>query len=228
MATYPIDDDQFEETTIAGVRHEGDGWMIERADGWSNFVQEGPVVPKVGWTVRFYGSKGLGFSVRGIFIDGRKVFYRTEAEEKEHREIESYGADAADWLKRWDDGKGVWSVEMGGLGPGYEQCIQITTAEVLRHLLAQKYDIAQWADNDVWQRDRKAIEAAGFANPDIAALGLSGAQWGASLSLATVFYKRGPRAALTDEAVKDRKIQVSRVFPGRSAGLAAVAESGAG
>jgi hypothetical protein len=213
MNAYPENDGQFEETTIAKVRHEGDGWEIKRADGWSIFIEEGLVEPKVGMTARFYG-KGIGYSVRGIFVDGRKVFYRTEAEEVEHREIESYGADAADWLKRWDDGKGVWSVEMGGLGPGYEQCIQITTAEVLRHLLEKQYDFAQWSDAETWKRDREAIEQAGFANPVITALGLSGAQWGAALSLATVFYKRGPRAALTDEAVKDRRIQVCRVFPG--------------
>lgn len=210
---YPPNDDQFEETTVASVTHDGDGWTIRRADSWSFFVPEGPVVPKVGMTARFYG-KGIGYAVRGLFLDGRKVFYRTEAEEVEHREIESYGADAAEWLKRWDDGKGVWSISMGGLGPGYEQCIQITAAEVLRTLLAKQYDVTKWGWDEAWQRDRKEIEAAGFANPTISALGLSGAQWGAALNLAMCLYRSGPRAVFTDERVKDRKIQVCRVFPG--------------
>lgn len=213
MDAYPSNDTEFEDTTLAAVRHEGAGWDVKRADGWSFFVPEGPVVPKVGSAARFYG-KGIGYSVRGLFVDGRKVFYRTKAEEAEHREIEAYGADAADWLKRWDEGKGVWSIEMGGLGPGYEQAIQITAAEVLRHLLSAKYDTAQWAEHETWKRDRDAIDKAGFANPVITALGLSGAQWGAALSLAIALYRRGPRAALTDEAVKDRKIQVCREFPG--------------
>ena len=29
--------------------------------------------------------------------------------------------DAAEQLRRWDAGDSIWTVEMGGLGPGYEQ-----------------------------------------------------------------------------------------------------------
>lgn len=210
---YPMNDDQFEEATVASVRDEGEGWSIQRADGWSFFVTApSPVEPKEGMVARFYG-KGIGFSVRGLFLDGQKVFYRTEEEETEKREIDSFGADAADWLKRWDDGGSVWSIEMGGLGPGYEQCIQITTAEILRHLLERKYDVATWDDKEAWERDHNEMEAAGFANARISALGLSGAQWGAAMNLALQLYRRGPRAVMTDERVKDRRIQVSRTFP---------------
>lgn len=124
-----------------------------------------------------------------------------------------YGADAADWLKRWDDGQSVWSISLGGLGPGYEQAIQITVAETLRHLLEREYDAKLWEDSEKWRLDRKEIEAAGFANPKIAALGLSGAQWGAALHMAVQLYRRGPRAIMSDEQVKDRHIQVERNFP---------------
>ena len=48
-----------------------------------------------------------------------------------------YGKDAVEWLRRWDAGEGVWSIEMGGIGPGYEQCIQITAAEILRYMIAE-------------------------------------------------------------------------------------------
>lgn len=34
--------------------------------------------------------------------------------------------DHADLLKRWDAGDPIWSIEMGGLGPSHEQCIQIS------------------------------------------------------------------------------------------------------
>lgn len=210
---YPANDEQFEETTIAKAEKSGDGWSIQRADGWSFFVTgTSPVEPKEGMSARFYG-RGIGSFVRGLFLDGQEVYYRTEEQEKEHREIESYGADAADWLKRWDEGRSVWSISMGGLGPGYEQAIQITVAEILRHLLERGYDYAAWSDTEKWQLDRKEIEAAGFANPKIDALGLSGAQWGAAMNMALQLYRRGPRAIMADEQVKDRHIQVQRNFP---------------
>lgn len=209
---YP-NDEQFRETTVAKVHNENFGWEIEDADGWSFYVPAlSPVVPKEGMAVRFYG-KGIGFRVRGLFLDGQRVFYRTDAEDKEKHEIDTYGADAADWLKRWDEGKSVWSVEMGGLGPSYEQCIHITAAEILRHLLERTYEPETWDDREAWERDRKEIETAGLANVRISALGLSGAQWGAALNLALQFYRRGPRAVMTDERVKDRHIQVQRTFP---------------
>ena len=43
-----------------------------------------PVIPQVGGTARQYGRGGR---VRGLFIDGVKIWYRTKAEEKEHGEI---------------------------------------------------------------------------------------------------------------------------------------------
>lgn len=205
---YP-NDDQFEETTITKVSHEGDAWSIERADGWNMFIpSSSPVEPKEGMVARFYG-KGIGFAVRGLFLDGQEVFYRTEVEDKRKHEIDLYGVDAADWLKRWDEGDTCWSIEMGGLGPSYEQCIQITVAEILRHLLERKYDRATWAE----ERDHKEIETTVLANIRISALGLSGAQWGAAMNLAFQFYRRGPLAVMTDEMIKDRHIQVQRTFP---------------
>lgn len=208
---YP-NDDQFEETTVDEVRKDGDGWSIKRADGWSFFVPASTIEPKKGMTARFYG-KGIGHTVRGLFLDGQQVFYRTESEDKEKHEIDTYGADAVDWLKRWDSGKTCWSIEMGGLGPGYEQCIHITLAEILRHLLDRKYDHTLWTDAEAWKRDREEIETASFANKRIDALGLSGSQYGAAMNLAVQFYSRGPRAVMTDERVKDRHIQVSSKFP---------------
>lgn len=115
---------------------------------------------------------------------------------------------ASDWLAKWDAGDPVWSIEMGGIGPGYEQCIQITAAEVLRHMLAAEYDAASWQDKDKWAKDREAIEKTIFANETIKDLGLSGAQWGAAVNLASCLYKRGPDS-LNDDAVKDRRILVS-------------------
>lgn len=211
---FPANDDQHEETHVHEVTAEaGGGWTIKRGDGWSFFVPaDSPIAPQAGMLARFYG-KGVGFSVRGLYLAGVKVFYRTEAEEVEHQEIALYGADCADWLKRWDEGRSVWSIEMGGLGPGYEQCIHITMAEILRHMLAEGYDWKQWEDKDTWGRVRDAIETYSFENSTIKQLGLSGAQWGAALNLASHLYRDGPRKIMADERVKDRKIQVQRTFP---------------
>lgn len=212
--TFPVGDDQFEELAIKGVKPEGDGgWSIEREDGFSFFVQAGsPVEPRAGMLARFYG-KGIGSVVRGLFIDGQCVFYRNESEEQDYRAIESYGADAADWLARWDAGRTVWSIEMGGLGPGYEQCIHITCAEILRHMLKVKYDGIAWAEPDIWKRDREAIDKALRDCEVVHNLGLSGAQWGAALSIAVQLYRRGPCDVMADPVVKGRHIQVSSNFP---------------
>lgn len=97
------DDTEFEEVTIAKVEREGDGgWAIVRSDGWSFFVPpESPVTPAVGMTARFYG-RGIGYTVRGLFIGGEKVFYRTAQEEKEkcRKGAEAETAKRADELEK--------------------------------------------------------------------------------------------------------------------------------
>lgn len=213
--SYP-EDREFEEAKLSEVRLGDSGWDIKRDDGWSFWVpSDSPVVPKVGMMVRFYG-RGVGYPVRGLYVDGRRVYYRTQEEDRKHQAALSYGEDSADWLRRWDDGRSVWSIEMGGLGPGYEQAIQITMAEVLRHLLEKKYDDKAWSTQAVWDRDRKEIEEVLDRNPTVKELGLSGAQWGAAVHLATQFYRKGPQQIMADERVSDRKIQVTRTFPGSS------------
>jgi hypothetical protein len=211
---YPAGDKDFKDYTIEKVERQEDGTYAITCDGWTLWCgKECTTAPLVGQTVREYG-KGAGYPVRGLFIDGKKVWYRDEAEQKEHHQIEMYGADAADWLRRWDAGKGVWSIEMGGLGPGYEQCIHITCAEILRWLLEHKPEASKWSDKQAWNTDRDRIQEYSFKNPVIKALGLSGAQWGAALELACQFYNRGPRAVMNDDGVKDRHIQVQKHFPG--------------
>lgn len=206
-----IDDLEFEPKEITNVRTEKDGWVIT-TDGWSFFVPDKGVEPKVGQTATFYG-KGIGHTVRGLDIDGQEIFYRTPDEDKEYQEIEMYGNDAADWLSRWDSGRGVWSIEMGGLGPGYEQCIHITCAEMLRLFLAEKYNFEQIKADGKWEETRKQIDKEMFANPIVSELGLSGAQYGAAMNIAGQLYRKGPRGVMNDEAVKDRHIQVSKNFP---------------
>ena len=81
---YPADDDQFEENTIDKVVPYDDGYEIHFDDGMVFGINktEG-VEPVSGSSVRLYG-KGIGYAIRGVFVDGKKVYYRTEEEEKEH------------------------------------------------------------------------------------------------------------------------------------------------
>ena len=123
---------------------------------------------------------------------------------------EMYGKDAADWLARWDAGQPVWSISMGGMGPGYEQALQTCAAQVLRHLLDTKYDHSKWEDKGIWEHDRKKIENWTYRDPTIDAVGPSGAMMGAAMSLATKIYMFGPVSIMANPDVKDRHIQVSK------------------
>lgn len=84
-------DTEFKEVRIAKVGAEGkDGWSIQLDDGWSFFVPAtSPIAPKPGMVARLYG-RGIGYTVRGLTLDGVTVFYRTDAEQREQgrRDIE--------------------------------------------------------------------------------------------------------------------------------------------
>lgn len=215
MGDYPENDREFTEVKIKAVERQPDGtFAFTSDDGWSLWCgKEAPIKPREGMIARQYG-RGIGSPVRGLFIDGKRFWYRTDAEDKDHREVELYGADAADWLRRWDEGLTCWTIEMGGMGPGYEQCIHITAAEILRWLLAEKIDADMLeADANAFKAYRERRDAALRGNETINRLGLSGAQHGAACNIAMQLYRRGPRAIMNDTAVKDRHIQVSKNFP---------------
>lgn len=120
---------------------------------------------------------------------------------------EFYGDTAAEWLRRWDAGETVWSVEMGGIGPAYEQCIQVAVAEIVRFCLANAI-----TENRVGRAKHHLRHC-----PTVKALGLSGAQADAALHLAFALLDRGP-AGIMVEVDEDRRIQVCRVFPADAAG----------
>lgn len=207
---YPEKDTNFTETVLTAVAgNKESGWNVTREDGWSMYIPgtESGIDPTIGTAARIYESNGM---IRGIFLDGIEVFYRTVEEDKEQRDIAMYGADAADWLKRWDEGQSVWSVEMGGLGPGYEQCIQIVTAEAMRFWMEHNYSADELVGNESLSNK---LDDHFRGLPLIANLGLSGAQHGAGVNLAWQIFSRGPRDVMADENIQDRKILVSKTFP---------------
>lgn len=211
---FPENDDQFEEQTIKDVTpHDNNAYSIERGDGFSYFLPaDTTVVPKVGDTARFYGA-GIGSAVRGLFINSERVFYQTEEEYRVSSLNELYCTSAQEWLARWDSGSTVWSISMGGFGPGYEQAIQVAVAEIVRVCVSKNMDSSTWRDKEKgnWSEASRDIDHAMEAVSE--KLGLSGAQYGAAMQLGVKLYVDGPIAVMQMEAVKNRHIQISKNFP---------------
>lgn len=206
---YPDDDDEYIEEMVESVT----GNSFTGEGGWSFWVPEYSIVkPEVGMLARLYG-KGFGYTVRGLFLNGEKAFYRTKEEDKTYHHKLLYCENAAEWVKRWDKGDSIWSIEMGGFGPGYEQAIQITVVETVRWLILRDYNKEEWGNPEVWKKDSEDIERVLLENPIIQRLGLSGNQWGAALQLACKMYMLGPIAIMTDDKISNRKIQIRKNFP---------------
>lgn len=100
---FPANDAMFEEQTIEAVEpQKSGGWLMTFKAGWCFYVPaDSPVEPKPGMVARQYGL-GIGYRVRGLFLDGRKVYYRTKLEDDRHTQEQTYGNDTAEWLARWD------------------------------------------------------------------------------------------------------------------------------
>ena len=128
-------------------------------------------------------------------------------------------------LEKWDDGEIVWTIEMGGLGPGYEQCIQITMFEMLRFIIERPLNYRYfetekdrpWDERYYWNAYKRSRDLVVFAEGSLCeGLGLTGAQAGAAFNLATVFLKHGHQAGL-DQVKKERQTMVRKGFPGTEA-----------
>jgi hypothetical protein len=113
-------------------------------------------------------------------------------------------------LFRWDAGESLFSIELGGLGPGYEQAIQVTGMELIREF-KDKCDI-KWDDDDEAAKICDAVFNFSLKNEIIKNMCLSGAQFGAARNMAFVFIRHGWEKGL-DMAHKDRHIQISKNFP---------------
>src|SRR3990167_269657 len=100
--------------------------------------------------------------------------------------LKSKPATAAEALARWDAGQSVFTVEMGGLGPGYEQVIHIMAFEIIRELLSREVDWAlcnrAHAGDEAAKREWRAFcdDVDKAVMPRITSLGSSGAQHGAA------------------------------------------------
>lgn len=120
--------------------------------------------------------------------------------------------DAREQLRRWDGGGTIWSIEMGGLGPGYEQAIQVLAIEIMRDYLDKPLPekgkpFGSWGDDTVRRVDVQLPDGSYSCG------GFSGAQVGAAKALAAAFLEYGPAAAMEQVKDADRRIQVSPFWP---------------
>ena len=109
-------------------------------------------------------------------------------------------------LARWDAGESLFSVEMGGLGPGYEQAIQIAFIELLRACFG-KVD-AKSNIEDV----RKVLDEETHRISKEMDLRLSGAQAGVAQNLAWNFLQHDSWVDTLNTVAKERLIQISKRF----------------
>lgn len=97
---------------------------------------------------------------------------------------------AQELIKAWDEGRTIPTIEMGGLGPGYEQCIQIAAVEFTRATLDFKDTGNRQED---WDRfDVLYGEVLKKIDDDLG--GMTGAQYGAAKNLAWNWVHIGPEA----------------------------------
>ena len=90
------------------------------------------------------------------------------------------------WIADYDNGNVMESVEMGGMGYGYEQAIQECAIETMRNLQMVKMP----------KKDKTFSNALSVASDSavdlLKAYGYSGAQVGAARNIAAVYWKQTP------------------------------------
>ena len=116
------------------------------------------------------------------------------------------GKTVDDALAAWDAGDIIFTVEMGGLGPGYEQAIQVLVMELLRDMRGKPLPTT---NDEAWKWGDPVV------NRLDALHGFSGAQVGAAKSLAIRMLRDGYAQTLDSAKSHDpaRLIQVSGKFP---------------
>lgn len=93
-----------------------------------------------------------------------------------------YPETALDALQRWDLGDSVFTIEMGGLGPGYEQAIQLLVFEIVRDHHEDK--LPDTENKETLDAYRRTFGEKAITRTDKLAGGYSGAQVGAAKRIA--------------------------------------------
>lgn len=114
-------------------------------------------------------------------------------------------------LEQWDAGQPIWTIELGGIGPGYEQAIQVAAVEMTRDNHRAALPDGKEAANAEWDR----LCSATLRKHDEALCGMSGAQFGAAKWLAYQWCHNGGPERLIERAKEEKAdtIMVSKAFP---------------
>lgn len=114
-------------------------------------------------------------------------------------------------LVKWDAGEPIWTVELGGIGPGYEQAIQVAAIEMAR----DNHEAALPEENDSANAEWDRLCSATLRKHDEALCGLSGAQFSAAKWLAYQWCHNGGPERLIERAKEEKAdtIMVSKAFP---------------
>lgn len=95
------------------------------------------------------------------------------------------------WISDYDNGQIMQSVDMGGMGAGYEKAIQSCAVEIMRNLAGKEVP-------EEIEEFREIL--GGSVNEAVAKLnkefGFSGAQAGAAQNLAAIFWRKSPEGGI--------------------------------
>ena len=120
-------------------------------------------------------------------------------------------------LRKWDSGDTIWTIEMGGFGPGYEQALQICMVEICRAAIK---DPCRQDENDEQYSNRFKVLRDNVVHAiDSMCGGFSGSQVDAATQIAFRFVTDGPEKAFASfkeqrsDDFSDRHIMISKFWP---------------
>jgi hypothetical protein len=120
-------------------------------------------------------------------------------------------------IHKWDKGESVWTIERGGLGPGYEQALQVCMVEICRAALKMPR-LGKETRNSYWKRFVVMRNRVVKKLSDDCC-GLSGEQVGAASDLAFRFVVSGIKKTFTSykkqrpDDYESSRILISKHWP---------------
>jgi hypothetical protein len=143
---YPPNDDKFEEFTLqrATPYTTTDGkpyWEVltTESSGLIFPTAEG-LDPKPGSIMRLYG-RGLGYPVRGVFVDGVKSYYRTQEEDDQYREDERRKQDEREEAKHMLRGRADDDYKLAKLPSVFQERIRAFRARNPKFFHFEGYEL---------------------------------------------------------------------------------------
>ena len=120
-------------------------------------------------------------------------------------------------IRTWDSGRSVWTIERGGLGPGYEQALQVCMVELCRAALKMPR-LGKETKKAYWIRFGRMCDRV-VHEIDKDCCGFSGAQVGAAKDLAFRFVVSGIKRTFASykkqrpDDYSNSHIQISKHWP---------------